>query len=168
MCRICGHEGEHPAFDGREMMFGTRERFPYFKCSSCGCLQISKVPHDLARHYPPGGYYSFRVTLPESPPLPSWKRALKARRLDAALGNGGIAGSLLIKLAGPPKFRTRSRTSRFAEVTASSTHPSFPSSDVNNTAAAFHSTARARGRWTAMQTFSRARRSRFAGVSPIE
>ncbi|HUG12821.1 MAG TPA: class I SAM-dependent methyltransferase, partial [Opitutaceae bacterium] len=102
LCRICGSSGDHESFTGREMMFGTRESFPYFRCSSCGCLQISEIPDDLARHYP-GGYYSFRVTLPQTPPLPAWKQSLKAMRLDAALGRGNSIGRLLLALAGRPE-----------------------------------------------------------------
>jgi len=52
-CRICGALGNHPTYIGREMMFGTREEFEYFKCSECGCLQILEIPDDLAKYYPP-------------------------------------------------------------------------------------------------------------------
>lgn len=38
-------------------MFGTREKFDYFLCRACGCLQISEIPYDLDRHYP-SNYYS--------------------------------------------------------------------------------------------------------------
>jgi SAM-dependent methyltransferase len=35
------------------MMFGTRQTFPYFECSSCGCLQIQDFPPDMTPYYPP-------------------------------------------------------------------------------------------------------------------
>jgi SAM-dependent methyltransferase len=57
-CRICGCEDSHPTFIGKEMMFGTREEFIYFKCSSCGCLQIKDIPSDLYKYYG-DSYYSF-------------------------------------------------------------------------------------------------------------
>ncbi len=41
------------------MMFGTREEFAYRRCATCGTLQIADFPGDMARHYPPGAYYSF-------------------------------------------------------------------------------------------------------------
>jgi len=41
------------------MMFGLRDRFAYFECASCGCLQIEEVPHDLGRYYP-ADYYSLQ------------------------------------------------------------------------------------------------------------
>jgi SAM-dependent methyltransferase len=40
------------------MMFGTRERFTYFQCSACGCLQLTDIPLDLTPYYP-NDYYSF-------------------------------------------------------------------------------------------------------------
>jgi 2-polyprenyl-3-methyl-5-hydroxy-6-metoxy-1,4-benzoquinol methylase len=58
-CRICGNtEGNQP-LEAREMMFGTRERFPYFECGSCGCVQIAEIPEDLSRFYA-NDYYSFK------------------------------------------------------------------------------------------------------------
>lgn len=60
-CRICNTICNHPTFIGREMMFGTREEFEYFKCTDCGCLQITDIPHDLGRFYPPH-YYSLTDT----------------------------------------------------------------------------------------------------------
>ena len=48
------------------MMFGTRERFAYFECSACGCLQIETVPADMARHYP-DNYYSFSASTSAEP-----------------------------------------------------------------------------------------------------
>ena len=56
-CVICKQtSGTEHIF--REMMFGTRDEFAYWECSSCGCLQIAEVPKNLADYYPPG-YYSF-------------------------------------------------------------------------------------------------------------
>lgn len=42
-------------------MFGTRETFPYFSCSHCGCLQLKEIPANLAKYYP-SNYYSFSIT----------------------------------------------------------------------------------------------------------
>ncbi len=42
------------------MLFGLREEFEYFLCSNCGCLQIKKVPPDLAKYYPKE-YKTFRA-----------------------------------------------------------------------------------------------------------
>ena len=40
------------------MMFGSSDAFKYFECDHCGCLQISKIPSNLAIYYPTN-YYSF-------------------------------------------------------------------------------------------------------------
>jgi hypothetical protein len=51
-CRICNTTDIHPIFVGREMMFGTREEFEYFKCNTCGCLQLTDIPKNLGKYYP--------------------------------------------------------------------------------------------------------------------
>ena len=61
-CRICGNADGNTAYDVREMMFGTREIFRYFRCAACGCLQIAEVPADLSAYYPPD-YCSFKPSL---------------------------------------------------------------------------------------------------------
>jgi SAM-dependent methyltransferase len=53
VCRTCGADGQFALHHMREMMFGSREAFPYLECASCGSLQIQTIPADLARHYPP-------------------------------------------------------------------------------------------------------------------
>lgn len=82
-CRICGGPGGE-CFDVREMMYGTRERFAYFPCSLCHCLQIAQVPADLSVYYP-GDYYS----LSKSKESGRVKRAIRSRRLKALLGRDG-------------------------------------------------------------------------------
>ena len=56
-CRLCRHHSAFPLYRAREMMYGTRETFDYALCPACGCLQITDIPADLARHYP-SDYYS--------------------------------------------------------------------------------------------------------------
>jgi SAM-dependent methyltransferase len=57
-CRICDNQHNNTLFEAREMMFGTRERFAYFECSSCASLQIKEIPTELSKFYA-GDYYSF-------------------------------------------------------------------------------------------------------------
>ncbi len=60
-------------------MFGTRDEFPYWQCSDCGCLQIVQIPERLGDYYPKD-YYSFA----QSPsPLDKWlyRAYFKAPRL---------------------------------------------------------------------------------------
>jgi SAM-dependent methyltransferase len=58
VCGICGSSGDHSRFRVKDMMFGSREQFPYFLCSGCGCLQLAEIPGDLSKYYP-SEYYSF-------------------------------------------------------------------------------------------------------------
>lgn len=102
-CRICGALGNHPTFIGREMMFGTREEFEYFQCNSCGCLQISDIPNDLGRFYPPC-YYSLTTT---NGNRTSALRAflLKQRFRNALFGRGYKLNQLLSSFIQMPQLR---------------------------------------------------------------
>lgn len=58
-CSICSNTENNIPFTGREMMFGTRDEFVYFKCTVCGCLQIANIPDNLDKYYP-DNYYSYQ------------------------------------------------------------------------------------------------------------
>jgi SAM-dependent methyltransferase len=60
VCGICGAKDNLTPYTVKEMMYGTREPFPYFACSHCGCLQLGEIPGNLAKYYP-SDYYSFSV-----------------------------------------------------------------------------------------------------------
>lgn len=89
-CRICGGAPSE-TFSVREMMFGTRDVFPYFQCADCGCLQIAEVPADLGGYYP-DGYYSFEPNRKRVRPL---KRAVRRARARFAVERTGLFGRLL-------------------------------------------------------------------------
>jgi SAM-dependent methyltransferase len=59
-CRVCGSEGEHRLYVAKEMMLGVRDEHTYFQCSACECLQIERIPANLADYYPAETYYSYR------------------------------------------------------------------------------------------------------------
>jgi SAM-dependent methyltransferase len=59
-CRICGNGLGNEIIRCREMMLGLGDEFDYFQCARCRCLQIARLPADLARYYPPR-YYSFHL-----------------------------------------------------------------------------------------------------------
>ena len=63
VCKIC-QSPFSADYTFREMMFGTRDEFLYLECSACGCLQIAKVPVNIADYYPPN-YYSFHLQIPD-------------------------------------------------------------------------------------------------------
>jgi len=56
-CRICKTSDEYPRYTLYERMYDSREPFDYIHCTSCGCLQIFQIPHDLEKYYP-SNYYS--------------------------------------------------------------------------------------------------------------
>jgi SAM-dependent methyltransferase len=89
-CRICGNEQGHAVYAVREMMFGYPDRFPYFQCPQCGCLQIAEIPPAMARYYP-DTYYSF-----QNPPARSRivKFLLRQRDQYALSGRGSLGKRL--------------------------------------------------------------------------
>jgi SAM-dependent methyltransferase len=50
-CRICGNTENNEPYFVREKMFGSNEIFTYFKCSTCGCMQIENEHLDLCKYY---------------------------------------------------------------------------------------------------------------------
>ena len=100
------------------MMFGTREYFDYFQCSSCGCLQILRVPSDLQRFYPPT-YYSFNQPTPESS-ASSLRRAMQKQRVKAALFGKGIRVSRFLApfVRFPSSLRTYGATIKKVSLTS--------------------------------------------------
>ena len=94
-CRICGVQDNHPTYDVREMMFGTREIFHYFQCTACGCLQIDEIPEDVGRFYPPD-YYSFSIK-PNPPKHSALYRWLQKQRCRTALFGKGFKLNALLK-----------------------------------------------------------------------
>jgi SAM-dependent methyltransferase len=57
-CKICKETNQNNIYIGKEMMYGTREKFEYFQCKNCDCLQITQIPNDLSKFYPSDSYYS--------------------------------------------------------------------------------------------------------------
>lgn len=94
-CKVCGNTSDNIPYKVREMMFGTREEFNYFKCPVCGCLQMGKLPADLSKYYP-DDYYSFHLIHKKK----TWKQRivhfLLTNALDVRCGNSNWIGSLAI------------------------------------------------------------------------
>ncbi|MFA6245492.1 MAG: class I SAM-dependent methyltransferase [Mucilaginibacter sp.] len=78
-CRVCSTP-LNPKYTFKEMMFGTREEFPYGECPNCGCIQILQVPADINKHYPPY-YMSFNQIIPPLKRLPFLKRLRGGMRM---------------------------------------------------------------------------------------
>lgn len=58
-CKICRNEINNTPILAKELMYGLNQEFNYFECSSCGCLQIDKIPENIADYYPID-YLSFK------------------------------------------------------------------------------------------------------------
>lgn len=100
-CRICGNSNANRTYIAREMMYGYRDEFEYFQCSSCGCLQIKEVPKNLSKYYPPD-YYSFSTKTEAK--QSSINSFFRRHRLLSALGYKSYLGSLLLKAFGAPRL----------------------------------------------------------------
>ena len=72
-----------------EMMFGTEEKFDYFQCPECSCLQIVKVPENIGKYYP-SNYYSFNT-------VPAIER-IKMLQSSYQFSGRGVAGKLISKI----------------------------------------------------------------------
>jgi len=60
-CKICRNLIGNQPMIVREMQFNFRDEFVYFKCSVCGCLQITEPPGNLEKYYPADKYYSYHL-----------------------------------------------------------------------------------------------------------
>lgn len=57
-CCICGNDAGNVAFSFYDYNLGNSEKFSYYQCSSCECLQKENPEEDNSRFYPVN-YYSF-------------------------------------------------------------------------------------------------------------
>lgn len=104
-CRICNATSIFPTFTAYEMMFGTREKFEYFQCEYCECLQITDVPNNLDRFYPPD-YYS--LSRPQSFNSSILKAFVLKQRFRTALFNRGhFFDKLLCRFIDKPDLRVK-------------------------------------------------------------
>lgn len=106
-CRICNNTAGNEIYEVMEMQFGLRERFTYFQCPKCGCLQIAEVPSDISKYYP-STYYSFLSSSPEKSKYPLI-RPVKILRNRFAVFNKGLAGRFIHRFFPAGKLRMLSR-----------------------------------------------------------
>lgn len=92
-CSVCGNDENNESFVAKEMMFGLRHRFNYFKCAQCGCLQIGEIPGDMSVYYPEN-YYSLQSTNNNNKKSFKSKIAdyLLSQSLNYQIGNKNITG----------------------------------------------------------------------------
>jgi len=94
ICKICGNSENNKIFNIKEMMFGFRDEFAYFECSKCGCLQITEIPKNIGKHYPPN-YYSFNNLSFKNENDSIIKKILIRKRDEYALFKKGLIGKLV-------------------------------------------------------------------------
>ena len=97
ICKICNNSENNTPYQVKEMMYGSREIFNYFQCPKCGCLQIEKIPDDLAKFYP-NNYYSYKAptSLRHSKPFKFYKNRLRDRY---SMFKKGLVGKVLYTLS---------------------------------------------------------------------
>jgi hypothetical protein len=91
-CRICGNDKDNPSYIVREMFLGFRDKFEYFQCGQCGCLQIAEIPSDLSKYYS-NDYYTFKKVKDNR-----IKSFFKNQRAFYALTGNNFIGRLLTGL----------------------------------------------------------------------
>jgi SAM-dependent methyltransferase len=109
ICEICNNTVDNKSYVAREMMYGYRDKFEYFECGKCGCLQINDVPENLSKYYPTD-YYSI-MKIEEKGLLKSF---LKRQLANYSFYNKGIIGKMLTMkydLAFDPEWFRRSKVS---------------------------------------------------------
>ena len=95
------------AYEIREMMFGLRETFTYFQCSSCECLQISNIPEDMSKYYT-SHYYSFSRGKKKLQ-IAKLKKSVKKLNNKYAVFGDGIMGKLLYVAFSEPSMHCLSK-----------------------------------------------------------
>jgi len=93
-CKICGNELNNKPFLLREYGMGLLDEFEYFRCSSCGCLQITELPENIEKYYNSEKYYSYNQ-IQKIQKLKAWTRWKFWHILDYAFWKSGKIGALL-------------------------------------------------------------------------
>jgi SAM-dependent methyltransferase len=99
-CLVCEAHGYKRSFPAKEQLMGTHEAFEYVQCEACESLQITEIPVDMGRYYPPD-YYSM-VTDEAIPSLGRLKRFIRAARTNYYVDGKNPIGWVISKVA--PKY----------------------------------------------------------------
>ena len=107
-CEICANTTDNVGFKAREMIFGMRDEFTYFECTSCHCIQIDHVPDNLGDYYP-AAYFAFKPQ--HKLAKARWRATLDRHRFKAALFGTSWLGSIANAVAKPLNYVEWSRHS---------------------------------------------------------
>lgn len=98
-CKICNNIKDNQKYEVKEMMLGLREKFTYFQCSSCKCLQILEIPNEIYKYYPEN-YYSYSLSSNNKSKKKKkniFKIMIKGLKDRIAILNKGYLGKLTYK-----------------------------------------------------------------------
>jgi 2-polyprenyl-3-methyl-5-hydroxy-6-metoxy-1,4-benzoquinol methylase len=95
---VCRLASDVVPFTVTERLLDTRERFQYWECPQCGCVQIDSVPEDLARHYP-ARYFAYKPH--HRLAANRWRARVDSLRFAAAQGRGGVLGAIANRVLKP-------------------------------------------------------------------
>jgi 2-polyprenyl-3-methyl-5-hydroxy-6-metoxy-1,4-benzoquinol methylase len=102
-CKICNNQNGNEIYLVREMMFGFRDKFTYFQCPGCGCLQIEEIPGDMSKYYPPN-YYSFSEHTKQDTVNPV-RKLIRTMRNRYAVLNKGVLGKYIYRFFPSEEWR---------------------------------------------------------------
>jgi SAM-dependent methyltransferase len=110
-CKICGNISDNELITATERMFGHGDKFEYFICSKCRCLQIKDIPEDIDKYYP-SDYYSYQEA--KFPSKLNWFNFyLKKSLINYYMGYFDITGFLLSSIFQNPFPWIRKREINF-------------------------------------------------------
>jgi 2-polyprenyl-3-methyl-5-hydroxy-6-metoxy-1,4-benzoquinol methylase len=92
-CISCGNSKNYQSHTIKRMTNDLKEKFTYFECLDCGCLQIETIPLSLDEYYQKN-YYSFKEINKLNPFL-LIRSYLERERNRYCLFNQGLLGQLL-------------------------------------------------------------------------
>jgi SAM-dependent methyltransferase len=92
-CKICETESENEVIIAQEKQLGLGDKFEYFICSKCFCLQIKDIPSNIDRYYP-ANYYSYQEAKFPSK-LTRFNFFLKRSLINYYMGYSDMTGFLL-------------------------------------------------------------------------
>lgn len=94
-CAVCQNEINNLPYIGEERMFGMGDKFQYFKCSNCGCLQIASIPSEMKKYYP-DNYYSYTADLDPKSLKSKIAQNLLKKAISVRLGHINFIGILAV------------------------------------------------------------------------
>jgi ubiquinone/menaquinone biosynthesis C-methylase UbiE len=94
ICKICNGQ-QHKNYTAMELVYGTKKSFNFFLCNNCGCLQMEKIPKEIADYYPEDFYSYTKKSRKKDLTIKTLIRKARSRYI---LDGNGISGLILHRL----------------------------------------------------------------------